>query len=118
LGSLVVIVGSTEMFKEMASYTTNQKAFVARTFYSSGGSCVAVERQYIREIPVCVAKSRGTIYRIFTQFEEIGSVYVKRGKGRKGRAFVRMEEDVTIKKIATFITKFLVLDQHCMENLA
>jgi hypothetical protein len=29
-----------------------------------------------------------------------------------------MEEDVTIKKIATFITKFLVLDQHCMENLA
>jgi predicted DNA-binding transcriptional regulator AlpA len=71
---------------------TDQKVFVIKTFYSSGGFCVAVKRQYRREFSVRVAPSRDTIYRIIKQFEEAGSVCDKCAKGLKRNASVRMEE--------------------------
>jgi hypothetical protein len=40
-----VFVGNAELSNKMASYTADQKAFVTDTFYSSGGSGVAVEEQ-------------------------------------------------------------------------
>jgi hypothetical protein len=45
----------------MVSYTTDQKMFVIKTFYSSRGSCVDAERQCCRGFSVRVAPSRDTI---------------------------------------------------------
>jgi hypothetical protein len=42
-GKLFVVVGNTELSHNVVSYTTDQKVFVNKTFYSFGGSCVAVK---------------------------------------------------------------------------
>jgi hypothetical protein len=39
----------------------DQNVFVIKTFYSSGGSCVSMERKYGKEFSVCGARWRGTI---------------------------------------------------------
>jgi hypothetical protein len=44
MGKLFVDDGNTELSSEVASYTTDQKAFVIKTIYSSGCSYDAVER--------------------------------------------------------------------------
>jgi hypothetical protein len=62
----------------MASYTVDQKVFVVKTFFSSCGSCVAMETQYREEFSVYVAPSRD---RIIKHFEGTESVCVKREKG-------------------------------------
>jgi Fe2+ or Zn2+ uptake regulation protein len=80
LGNLFAAIGITELSNKMASHTTDQELFVIKTFYSSGGSCVAVERQYHREFSVRVVPSRDTIYRTIKQFEETGSVCDKRAR--------------------------------------
>jgi hypothetical protein len=54
---LFVALGNAELINKMASYTTNRKLFVIKAFYFSGGSCVAVERQYRREFSVRVVPS-------------------------------------------------------------
>jgi hypothetical protein len=46
----------------MASYTTVQKEFVIKTFYSSGGYCIAMERQHCREFSVRGVSRRDNIY--------------------------------------------------------
>lgn len=53
----------------MASYWLDKKIFY------SGGSCVAVKRQYHQEIYICAALTRHTIYQIVKQFEETGSEF-------------------------------------------
>jgi hypothetical protein len=50
--NLSVAFGSTKLSNEMSSYTTDQEMFVTKTFYTSGGFCVAVERQHRREFSV------------------------------------------------------------------
>jgi hypothetical protein len=80
LGKLFVTVGKTQLSNKMASYTKDQKMFVIKTFYSSGGCSVAVERQYLREFSVRVAPSRHTVYWIIKRFGETGSVCDKRVK--------------------------------------
>jgi hypothetical protein len=42
----------------MALYIMDQKVFIIETFYSSGGSCIAVERQYHEEASAHVPLSR------------------------------------------------------------
>jgi hypothetical protein len=64
----------------MASYTTDQKVFVAKTVNFSGGSCVAVERKYGREFFVGVAPSRDNIYKFVKEFEETESLCDKGGR--------------------------------------
>jgi hypothetical protein len=64
-GILFVAIGNTELSSKMASCT----------FYSSGGSCVAVDRQYLREFSVRFAPLRDSICRIIKQFRETGSVW-------------------------------------------
>jgi hypothetical protein len=73
-------VGNSEISKDMASHTTDQKVFVIKTVYFSGGSCVAVER-HSREFSVRVAPLRDAIYWIIKQREEGGSVCDKCVKG-------------------------------------
>jgi hypothetical protein len=46
MGNLFVAVVNPGLSNKMASYTTDGKMFVIKTFYSSGGSSVAAERQY------------------------------------------------------------------------
>jgi hypothetical protein len=46
---LFVAMGNTKLSNIVWYHTTNQKVFGTKTFYSSGGSFVAVERQYCRE---------------------------------------------------------------------
>jgi hypothetical protein len=75
---LCVAAGNNELSNKMASYTTDQKMVVIKTFHSSGGSCVAVERQcrrefFVRVAPACCIK----------QFEETGNVRDKGAKRRK-----------------------------------
>lgn len=60
LGNLFVAVGNTELNNKIASYKTDQKVSVIKTFYSFAG-CVAVGRQYRRYTSVRVAPSRVTI---------------------------------------------------------
>jgi hypothetical protein len=67
----------------MASYTAVQELFVVRTFYSPGGSFVAVERQCRREFYVRVAPSGDTVCWIIKRSEETRVVCVKHEKGRK-----------------------------------
>jgi hypothetical protein len=45
----------------MIQDTTEQKAFVIKTFYCFGGSCVAVERQSRRKFSVRVAPPNGLL---------------------------------------------------------
>jgi hypothetical protein len=73
LVTLFVAVGNAELNNKKALYTMGQKAFAIKTFYCSGDSSVALERQYLREFSVCVASSRGALYRTVEQFEEAGS---------------------------------------------
>jgi hypothetical protein len=42
---LFVVIGNTELSNMIASYTMDKEVFVNKTFFSSGGYCVAVERQ-------------------------------------------------------------------------
>jgi hypothetical protein len=44
--------------------------FITKTFYSSGGSYDAAERQYHQRFPVCAAPLRNTIFQIVKQFEK------------------------------------------------
>jgi hypothetical protein len=53
-----VSVGSTELSNRMASYMTDQKVFRIETFYSFGGSCVAVLRQCRRVLCSCCTMKR------------------------------------------------------------
>jgi hypothetical protein len=69
----------------------DQKMLVIKTFYSSGGSCVAVERQYRRKFSVRVLTSRDAIHQTAKQSEETGIMCDKRAKGRKCRASARTE---------------------------
>jgi hypothetical protein len=62
-------------------YGGSRSVFI-KTFYSSGGSCIAVERKYCREFVVHVAPSGNTIYRIVKQFGETASVSDKLPKGQ------------------------------------
>jgi hypothetical protein len=75
LEKVFVAVGNTELRNKMASHTTDQKLFVIKTFYSSGGSWVAVGRQYRRDFFGRVAPSRDAICWI-KHSEETGSVCV------------------------------------------
>lgn len=63
--------------------------FVIKAFYSTGGSCTSVERQYHREYYLPAALLTDTIYRTVKQFYETGSVINVRG--RKYRASSGME---------------------------
>jgi hypothetical protein len=54
-----VTVGSTELSKKMAAYTTGEEVFVIKT--SSGCSRVGVKRQYRRQLCVYVAPSTGLL---------------------------------------------------------
>jgi hypothetical protein len=47
--NMFIAPGNSELSNKMASYTTDQKVFVTKTFCSPGGSCVAVDREYFRE---------------------------------------------------------------------
>jgi hypothetical protein len=49
----------------MASYKTDQKVFVTKTFILL---VVPVQKQYLREFSVRVAPSRDTIYWLMKQF--------------------------------------------------
>jgi hypothetical protein len=62
LEELFVAVGNNEISNKMASYTTDQKVYVIKTFYSPSGSCVAVETKYRRVFTVRVAPSKDIIY--------------------------------------------------------
>jgi hypothetical protein len=46
LGNLSVAIGSAALCSKIVSCMMDQKVFAVKSFYSSGGSCVAVERQY------------------------------------------------------------------------
>jgi hypothetical protein len=59
----------------MASYATDRKVFVIKTFYTSRGSCVAVVRQYRRDFFVGVPPSIDSVYRIIKRFE--GTIRVR-----------------------------------------
>ena len=72
----------------MASYTVEQKLFIVKTFYSSGNSCVFVQRKFREEFNVRDAPSRDSIYRFIRQFEATGSVSDVR-KGHSGRPSIR-----------------------------
>jgi hypothetical protein len=41
-----LFVATAELNNKMALYMTDQKMFAVKIFYSSGGSCVAVDRQF------------------------------------------------------------------------
>jgi hypothetical protein len=68
--NLRVAVGNAELSNKMALCTTNKKMFFIKTFYCSGGSCAAVERQYPQEFSIRTAQSRDIICRTVKQFEE------------------------------------------------
>jgi hypothetical protein len=89
LGNFVVAVGNAELSNKIASYTTDQKVFVVKTCYSSGGSYVSVARQHRREFSARDEPWRETNYRTVKQFEERGSVSYKRAKARKLSASLR-----------------------------
>jgi hypothetical protein len=55
----------------MTSCATDQKEFI-KTFYASGGSCVAVEIQCRREFSAPVAPSRDIIYWILNPLKPSG----------------------------------------------
>lgn len=85
----------TQLINKLASYMTDQKVFVIKIFYTSGGSCDSVVRQYRRELSVRV-DHRDTIYLIIKQSEETGSVcviYVRRDVSI-GHLFVRKKLSV------------------------
>jgi hypothetical protein len=122
----IVAIGNTEQSNKMVSYTTDQKMFVVKTFYSSGGSHVAVETWYHQESSVNVALSRETDKQIVKQFEEAGSVCDKRVKGCNcsmsygGSCLCSTggNNRRCKKKYSTFSTTDFCLNQHCMENLS
>jgi hypothetical protein len=68
-GNFIVTVGNAEVSNKMVSYKPDQN------FYSSGGSCVALEKQYSLQFSVHVVASRGNIGLLNT-FQEAGNVYV------------------------------------------
>jgi hypothetical protein len=80
LVKLFAAVGNTELSKKMAPYTTEHKVLLIKTFWTFGGSSVAVERQHCRKSSVRVAPSTDTVYRIIKQSEETESVCDKRMK--------------------------------------
>jgi hypothetical protein len=55
-------IGSIELSSKIESCMTDQKVSVIETFYSSGSSCVSVEKQYHQESSIHVAPSRGIVY--------------------------------------------------------
>jgi hypothetical protein len=61
--NVLVTIGNAELSNNMALYTADQDVFI-ETFYSSAGSCVAVERPYRRELSVRVVPSLDIINRI------------------------------------------------------
>jgi hypothetical protein len=75
LGKLFVAAGNKELSKNIASYTTDQKVFVIKTF-TFLVVLVLLGRQYRPEICVRVAPSRDIICWIIKQSEETGSVCV------------------------------------------
>jgi transposase len=89
----------------MASYMTVQKTIVMKTFYYSGGSCVALERQYHEEYSGRVAPSSDSIYRIIKRFEETASTCGKHEKGNKRSSYVRTEEVGTVREAITRSTR-------------
>jgi hypothetical protein len=42
LGNLFVTIASAVLSNKVTPYTTDQKVFVIKTFYSSDGACVSV----------------------------------------------------------------------------
>jgi hypothetical protein len=84
VGNLFVTVGNVELGNSIVSYTTDQKVFIAKTFYCSGGPSFTFRD----------ALSRDTVYWILRQFEETGNVCDKRTKGHKRGASVHMEDVV------------------------
>lgn len=52
LENLFVTVGNAEPSNKMVSYSTDQKVFVIKAFYSSASPRVAAEEQYRREFSV------------------------------------------------------------------
>jgi hypothetical protein len=70
--------GNAKLANKIVSCTTDQKVFAIKILYSSGGSCVAVERQRRREFPVRVASPRDTVSRTVKHLKK-----QKREKGSK-----------------------------------
>jgi hypothetical protein len=70
MGNLRVAVAIAELCNKIALYMMDQIMFIIKTFYSSSGSCVAVERQYRREFSICVSPLRDTICQLLNSLKK------------------------------------------------
>jgi hypothetical protein len=87
-GNSFVAVGNTDLCNKVSSYTTDQKAFVAKTCHTCGCSCVAEERQCCQILCSCCSTQNHCLL-IIKQFQKTRNARVcallcgKRSKGRK-----------------------------------
>jgi hypothetical protein len=59
---LFAAISTAQLDNKMALYMTDQKVFAIKIFYSSGGSSVAVAREYGQGFSIHVALLRDTVY--------------------------------------------------------
>jgi hypothetical protein len=83
--NLYVAIGIAQLSNKMVLYSTDQKVFVIKTFYSSG---VAVARQCHQEFSVYVALSRNSI--TDCQFKETEALCDKCARKNKHSTFVQL----------------------------
>jgi hypothetical protein len=69
ISEIFVFVGKTEVHNKIASYTTDQKVFLIKTFYLLGFLCCCGDG-ILSRVFISVAPLRDTIYRTVKQFEE------------------------------------------------
>lgn len=91
VGNLLIAVATAELCNKIESlYMMDQKMFIMKSFYSSGGSSVAMEREYCQEFSLCVSPWSDTVCQVLKQSEETLSVCDK--CARRHTASVWMEE--------------------------
>lgn len=69
-GNLFVAITNAELRNKMELYIMDQPVLVIKTFYSSNGSCAAVERQCCEWFSFHVTPSSDTIYQTGEQSEK------------------------------------------------
>jgi hypothetical protein len=67
---MLITVAIAELCNKIAFYTMDQKMFIMKTFYSSDGSCVAMERQYLQKLSLCVSPLRDIVCEILNSLKK------------------------------------------------
>lgn len=71
VGNLLIAVAIAELCNKIESlYIMDQKMSIMKSFYSSGSSSVAMERQYCQEFSLCVSPLRDTVCQMLNSLKK------------------------------------------------